>query len=71
MDTTRMNAAELDLSDLDVESLNSPDTAEGATLESLMQWTVGHGMTEIGASCCTSGTNTNCSCDQDESPMGG
>ncbi|GAB4190681.1 MAG: hypothetical protein OHK0022_03650 [Roseiflexaceae bacterium] len=51
---------ELDLNDLEVERFDvakGEDGVEGLTFSSL-----GHGITEIGASCCTSGQQQNGSC---------
>ncbi|GAB4190679.1 MAG: hypothetical protein OHK0022_03640 [Roseiflexaceae bacterium] len=55
------DGSELDLSDLDVERFNVIDDTD-IGVERLSLWSIGHGMTEIGASCCSSGTHTNGSC---------
>ncbi|MEU5576260.1 thiomuracin/GE37468 family thiazolyl RiPP peptide [Streptomyces huasconensis] len=50
-------ASSLDLSDLDVESFEFSADSEGG-LESLR---MGHGLTEVGASCCCSTSSCSCS----------
>ncbi|GAB4190675.1 MAG: hypothetical protein OHK0022_03620 [Roseiflexaceae bacterium] len=54
---------ELDLSDLEIERVSGTETAAG--VEGLTLWSQGHGTTEIGASCCTSGQQQNGSCSVD------
>lgn len=54
---------ELDLTDLQVEQLDVAAAADEASLDRVTLWSVGHGMTEIGASCC--------SCNQGDGSCGG
>ncbi|GAB4190676.1 MAG: hypothetical protein OHK0022_03630 [Roseiflexaceae bacterium] len=51
---------ELDLTDLEVERIDG--AANKAGVEGLTFSSLGHGITEIGASCCTSGQQQNGSC---------
>ena len=53
-----MEDLNLNESVLDIDFDLLEDTAE----DSIETWSLGHGMVEIGASCCTSGQQTNGSC---------
>jgi len=53
MEDVRKDGQELDLSDLQVEQLDITAVGEEITLDRITLWSVGHGMTEIGASCCS------------------
>jgi hypothetical protein len=64
-----MSEFKLDLSDLEVESI-AAETTENGDLSAVKTGDIGHGMAEIGASCCCEAAgNGSCCCEDDPAPI--